>query len=90
MELTSKDYESIAKKISDGHNNVEYAKGNETICIECELKTEGYVEDDYYNGTGAFVETSKNLYIENVESWNADGDETDNDFNEDELLGWVA
>lgn len=90
MELTSTDYRTISEMISEGKNNVEYQKGNETISIECTLETEGYEENNYYNGTGAFVETSKNLYVENVESWNEEGDDTTNDFKEEELLKWVA
>lgn len=90
MELTSTDYRAIAEQISEGSNSIEYTKGNETIAIECELTIDGYEENDYFNGTGAFVSTSKNLCIENVESWNQEGDDTENDFNEDELMSWVA
>lgn len=90
MELTSNDYKAISDMISEGKNSLEYKKGDETISIEYNLDIEGYEENDYYNGTGAFVETSKNLYVENVESWNEEGDDTSNDFNENELLKWVA
>lgn len=90
MKLTSNDYKAIAAKISEGSNNVEYTKGNETIAIDCYLEIEGYVENDYYNGTGAFVETSKEFYVDNVESWNDEGDDTSNDFKEEELHRWVA
>lgn len=90
MELTSKDYRAIAEQIEEGDNYIEYPKGNETISIECKLEREGYEEDDYFNGTGAFVETSKNFYVVNVESWNEDGDNTTNDFDEKELDSWVA
>lgn len=89
MELTSNDYRAISEKISEGSNYVEYSKGNETIAIECKLEIDGY-EENGYNGTGAFVSTSKNLCIEKVESWNQNGDDTENDFNEDELMSWVA
>lgn len=60
MELTSNDYRAISEKISEGSNYVEYNKGNETIAIECKLEIDGY-EENGYNGTGAFVSTSKNL-----------------------------
>lgn len=85
MELTSTDYSAIAEQISEGSNYVEYNKGNETIAIECELDIEGYEENDYYNGTGAFVETSREFYVTNVESWNEEGDDTSNNFDEEEL-----
>lgn len=90
MKLNSIDYRAISEKISEGSNYIEYDKGNETIAIECKLETEGYCESDYFNGTGAFIETSKELYIENVESWNNDGCVTENDFDENELMSWVA
>lgn len=90
MELTSTDYRDIAEEISEGSNYIEYSKGDETIAIECKLETEGYEENDYFNGTGDFIVTDRNLYIENVESWNEEGNDTNNDFNEDELLSWVA
>lgn len=90
MELTSTDYRAIAEKITEGANYIEYPKGNETIAIECELFIDGYEENDYYNGTGAFVQTSKSLSVESVESWDNEGDDTPNDFDEDELMSWVA
>lgn len=90
MKLNSIDYRAISEKISEGSNYIEYDKGNETIAIECKLETEGYYESDYFNGTGAFIETSKELYIENVESWNNEGCVTENDFDEKELMSWVA
>ena len=89
MELTSNDYRAISEKISEGSNYVEYSKGNETIAIECKLEIDGY-EENGYDGTGAFVSTSKNLSIEKVESWNQNGDDTENDFNENELMSWVT
>lgn len=54
------------------------------------METEGYCESDYFNGTGAFIETSKELYIVNVESWNNKGCVTENDFDENELMSWVT
>ena len=90
MELNSKDYRTIAEKISEGSNYVEYSKGYETIAIECKLEYDGYTENDYYIGTGAFIETSKEFYVENVESWDGEGDETENDFSEDELAQLVV
>ena len=90
MKLNSNDYRAIAEKISEGSNYVEYVKNEETIAIECNFEVEGYIEDDYYNGTGAFDETSRKLYVVSVESWSKDGDDTDNDFDENELISWVA
>lgn len=86
MELTDKDYANIASRIEMGDNYVEYEKDGETIAIECTLEYEGYEENDYYNGTGAFIETDKMIYIQNVESWNEDGDDIVTIFDEDKLL----
>lgn len=80
MKLTDKDYSVIARSVEEGKNYIEYDKGNETIVIECELVLDGYTEDDYYHGTGAFVTTGRDLYVECLGSWNEDGDETENDF----------
>ncbi len=90
MTLTTSDYIAIASQIEEGKGLVEFEKENEILCFDYSYEIEGYVEDDYFNGTGAFIETSSSLYIENVESVNEDGDETTNDFCESELEKFVA
>lgn len=90
MTLTTSDYIAIASQIEEGKGLVEFEKENEILCFDYSYEIEGYVEDDYFNGTGAFIETSSSLYIENVESVNEDGDETTNDFCELELEKFVA
>lgn len=90
MILTTSDYIAIASQIEEGKGSVEFEKDNEILCFDYSYEIEGYVEDDYFNGTGAFIETSSLLYIENVESVNEDGDETTNDFCESELEKFVA
>jgi len=90
MTLTASDYSNIASLIEEGTDTIEYTKGGEVLCIDYTLEIDGYVEDDYYNGTGAFVETSVDFYIESADSYTEDGEETDNDFDEDELYKIVA
>ena len=90
MTLTTSDYIAIASQIEEGKGSVEFEKENEILCFDYSYDVDGYVEDDYFNGTGAFVETSSSLYIEGVESFNEDGDETPNDFCESELEKFVA
>ena len=85
MKLTTSDYMNIASQIEVGNGSIEYEKENEILFFDYSYEIEGYVEDDYFNGTGAFVETSSSLYIEGVESFNEDGEETSNNFNESEL-----
>ena len=82
MTLTTNDYYEIASQIKDGSNSIEFEKDGETLFIECALESDGYVEDDYYNGTGAYVETFRALYFESVESYNEDGEQTANNFDE--------
>ena len=85
MNLTASDYMNIASQIEVGEGSIEFEKENETLFFDYSYDVDGYVEDDYFNGTGAFVETSSSLNIENVESFNKDGDETTNNFCESEL-----
>lgn len=85
MNLTTSDYMDIASQIEVGKGSIEFEKENETLFFDYSYEIEGYVEDDYFNGTGAFIETSSSLYIEGVESFNEDGEETSNDFSESEL-----
>lgn len=85
MNLTASDYMDIASQIEVGKGSIEFEKENETLFFDYSYEIEGYVEDDYFNGTGAFIETSSSLYIEGVESFNEDGEETSNDFSESKL-----
>lgn len=85
MNLTASDYMDIASQIEVGKGSIEFKKESETLFFDYSYEIEGYVEDDYFNGTGAFIETSSSLYIEGVESFNEDGEETSNDFSESEL-----
>mgnify|MGYP004527053177 CR=1 FL=1 len=90
MKLTSSDYMNIASQIEVGNGSIEYEKENEILCFDYSYDVDGYVENDYFNGTGAFVETSSSLCIEGVESFNEDGEQTSNNFNESELEKMIA
>lgn len=90
MNLTASDYMNIASQIEVGNGSIEFEKGNEILVIDYSYDVEGYVEDDYYNGTGAFIETDSSLCIENVESFNEDGEETPNNFCQSELDKMIA
>lgn len=87
MTLTKSDYWSIAEQIEVGKGTIEFEKDGEIICIEYEADEEGYIEDDflcgYMNGTGAYIVTSRSLYITSADSYNEEGGETENDFD-----GW--
>ena len=90
MNLTASDYMNIASQIEVGNGSIEFEKGNEILVIDYSYDVEGYVEDDYNNGTGAFIETDSSLCIENVESFNEDGEETPNNFCQSELDKMIA
>ena len=78
MKLNDSDYREIADKIEVGEHNIEYEKGGDLLCIDYEYETEGYVEDDdrcgYGNGTGAWIETGRHLFIRNTEAYNENGE----------------
>lgn len=88
--MTAEDYSNIASLIEEGRGTLEYTKEGETLFIEYTYEVDGYVEDDYYNGTGAFVQTGAELCVLGADSYTEDGDETGNDFDECELYKLVA
>ncbi len=85
MVLSEKDYHEIVSMLEEGKNTLEYEKNGETLEIEYEYEENGYFENGYYNGTGAWVCTNKEIHIMNVISWNCDGEETENNFSSDRL-----
>jgi len=91
MTLNKQDYQNICNlmDLEPGKGYVEYEKDGETLCIDYDYEEEGYVEDDYrcgyMNGTGAWVCTYRSLVVDSYQSYNEDGDETENDFNPSQL-----
>lgn len=89
MKLTKSDYQSILDQIEVGTGTIEFEKDGETLIIEYQAEEEGYVEDDfhcgYMNGTGAYIVTSRSLCVTSADSFDEDGDDTENDFSEDLL-----
>jgi len=89
MKLTKSDYQSILDQIEVGTGTIEFEKDGETLIIEYQAEEEGYVEDDfhcgYMNGTGAYIVTSRSLCVTSADSFDEDGEDTENDFSEDLL-----
>jgi len=85
MKLTTSDYWSIAEQIEVGTGTIEFEKDGETLTFDYEAEEEGYREDDYFNGTGAWVTTYRSLSISNVQSFDEEGEDTENDFSETTL-----
>lgn len=90
MKLNEKDYRSIASQIEEGSNVIDYEKDGEMLHIDYTFDVEGYYEDDYQNGTGGFVETSRSLRVENAETTDVDGKTSTVDVDESLLESLVA
>lgn len=89
MKLTATDYSNIASLIEEGRGTLEYTKESETLFVEYTYEVDGYVEDDYYNGTGGFVATNTELSVTDAESYTEDGERTENGFNECRLCNEI-
>ena len=83
MILTGNDYINIAAQIEEGGNCIEYKKDGEWLFFDFELWQDGYVEDDYEKGTGAFVRTDLYLSITNCEVMDKDENITPFDLDEE-------
>lgn len=90
MKLTEEDYKNIASQIEEGTATVEYEKDGEVLVVDYILDLDGYVEDDYFNGTGAWVETGRMFEVMDSASYDTGGAETDNDFKASRLEELVA
>ena len=60
---------------SEGYFDIEIEDGENTINVRGYYETDGYCEDDYFSGTGAWVTTYCNVSIIEVTAYNEDGDE---------------
>ena len=58
---------------TDGVINKEFEFGNLTVVVDGYIETRGYYEDDYFNGTGEWVETYRNETI-NITAFDVDGE----------------
>ena len=85
MKLTDNDYDKIAELMQENESCIEFTKGSETLFIDYEIETDGYSEDDYYNGTGAFVTTSADVRITDYVVENSDGEIIDFKLDETKL-----
>ena len=71
--------ETIANAIAEnieGNNgtfSVEVEVSNTLIVVNGSFEIDGYCEDDYFNGTGAWVTTYVSVCIDSVESYDGYG-----------------
>ena len=58
---------------TDGAINKEFVFGDLTVVVDGYIESRGYYEDDYFSGTGAWVETYRNENI-NITAFDVDGE----------------
>lgn len=77
--------ETIANAIYnaiDSNNSTfsfEVEVNNTLVVVDGSFEIDGYCEDDYFNGTGAWVTTYVSVCIDSVEVYDEDGNEVDVD-----------
>lgn len=64
---------------NNGTFSVEVEVNNTLVVVDGSFKIDGYCEDDYFNGTGAWVTTYASVCIDSVEAYDEDGNEVDVD-----------
>lgn len=64
---------------NNGTFSVEVEVSNTLIVVNGSFEIDGYCEDDYFNGTGAWVTTYVSVYIDGIEAYDEDGNEVDVD-----------
>jgi hypothetical protein len=83
------DYLKIAKQINEEDDVLYYEKDGFILTIYYLFKIEGYRENDYFNGTGGFVETSRDFRVYDVECVDEDSNDAYTDFDENKLESYV-
>ena len=62
---------------NEGTFSVEVEVNNALVVVDGSFEIDGYSEDDYFNGTGAWVTTSAYVNIDSVEAYDEDGNEVE-------------
>lgn len=52
------------------------------VTVRGRYSTNGYCEDDYHNGTGGWILTDAEVTIDEIEAYDADGNDVDLDVND--------
>lgn len=70
---------AIAESIygREGEFNVELDVDDVMIVVNGSFEIDGYMEDDYFDGTGAWITTDVFMKINTITSCNEDGDKVD-------------
>lgn len=64
---------------NEGTFSVEVEVNNTLVVVNGSFEIDGYPEDDYFNGTGAWVTTYVSVCIDSIEAYDEDGNEIDVD-----------
>ena len=78
LHIAKIDYLNISKQINEEDSVLYYL-----------FKIEWYRENDYFNGTGGFVETSRDFRVYDVECVDEDSNDAYTDFDENKLESYV-
>ena len=62
---------------NNGTFSVEVEVNNTLVVVDGSFEIDGYCEDDYFNGTGAWVTTYVSVCIDSVEAYDEDGNEVE-------------
>ena len=62
---------------SEGTFSVEVEVNNTLVVVDGSFEINGYCEDDYFNGTGAWVTTYVSVCIDSVEAYDEDGNKVE-------------
>lgn len=62
---------------NNGTFSVEVEVNNTLVVVDGSFEIDGYCEDDYLNGTGAWVTTYISVCINSVEAYDEDGNEVE-------------
>lgn len=89
LNITPIDYLQIAKQINEEDDVLYYEKDGFILTIYYLFKIEGYRENDYFNETGGFVETSRDFRVYDVECVDEDSNDAYTDFDEHKLECYV-
>lgn len=80
MKAINKTIANVIYNAIDSNNgtfSVEVEVNNTLIVVDGSFEIDGYTEDDYFNGTGAWVTTYVAVRIGNVEAYDEDGNEVE-------------
>ena len=80
IELTEEQREEIKSALQDVHDEsgnfcIEVELGNYIATVSGWIELDGYTDDDYFNGTGAWIETYRDASVHIITLTDEDGKE---------------